>query len=244
MTTPSPLSRRLLAVGVAALLGALVAFGFTAGDPAASAEARVRLHDNVQWPEHDSVRLEILSWLDDETFNEADAAVDGALVGLDAELPRNQSFLNIVSKAEDDASAITALDVAIARLVQRDEEFSMGPWRDDLANAQASLASAAAELDQVRPAAEAGDANAINERGALTWRVEELEGAVDDAERFLAKQSPRIYQIGPTKSSDAQRFRRLRVIAASALVAALGVGAVLTLLDGRTRQSRAEPLSS
>lgn len=246
MTTPtSSNASRLLAVGVAAVLGALAAFAVTAGDPAASAEARVRLHDNVDWPEHDSVRLEILSWLDDDTFNAADAAVDGALVGLDAELPRNQSFLNVVAQADDDESAITGLNVAIARLVERDEEFTMGPWRADLASAQASLASVSAELDEVTPAAEAGDTNAINERGALTWRVEELEGAVDDAERNLAKRTPRIYQIGATKVSDAQRFRRLRVIAASAIVAGLAAGAALTLLsDRRTPRHRAEPLSS
>ena len=238
------LARVAVPMLIAALLGALAALIVTAGDPAATAEARVRLHDNVDWPEHDAVRLEILSWLDADTFNAANKAVGGSLKGLDAELPRNQSFLNVVANADDDASAITGLDVAIARLVERDEEFSMSPYRADLASAKESLASVAAELEAITPAADAGDANAINERGALTWRVEELEGAVDNAQRDLAKRTPRIYQIGETTTSDAQRFRRLRLIATSALVAALAVGAALTLIDGRKLRPRPEPLSS
>lgn len=230
------LNRRVLvalAMTSAALLGAFIALAVTASDPGAAAEARVRLHDDVDWPEHDAVRLEILGWLDEETFNATNEHVQGALHHLDAELPRNQSYLNITAKADDDESAVAAVDFAIARLTERDETFSMGPYRDDLAQAEASLSGVSAELEAVTPAAESGDVNAIAEQGALIWRVEDLEGTVDDARRQLAKRSPRIYQIGATKTSDAQRFRRLRIIAASALVAALATGAALTLLPSR-----------
>lgn len=222
-----------LTMAAAALLGAVIALALTASAPGAAAEAQVRLHDNVDWPEHDAVRLEILSWLDGDAFNAANDHVQGALHDLDAELPRNQSFLNVVAKADNDEAAVAALNFAITRLTERDDAFSMNPYRDNLAQAESTLSSVQAELDAVTPAAESGDVNAVAERGALTWRVEDLEGTVDDARRELAKRAPRIYQIGATTTSDAQRYRRLRIITASALVAGLAAGAALTLLSGR-----------
>lgn len=236
--------RNALIIVAGALLGAIIAVVATTGAPTAAAEARVRLHDSVDWPEHDAVRLEILSWLDDETFNGADELVGGALRGLDADLPRNQSFLNVVATADDDDSAMAALDFAVAQLVERDDEFSVGPSREILADAEATLAAVSNELADITPAAEAGDLNAVNERGALTWRVEELETAVDEAQRTLTATNPRIYQIGETKLSDAQRFRRLRIIAASGLVTALGVAAALTLVGSGRSRTRPTPLSS
>ena len=51
--------------------------------------------------------------------------------------------------------------------------------------AEQSLAETEAALTAITPAANDGDTDALNTKGALTWRVQELLGDVDDAQRDL-----------------------------------------------------------
>ncbi len=226
---------KLFPIFAAALLGGMLALAATAGDPGAAAVARMRLHDQVGWPEHDAVRLEVASWIDGDLIDSTNEFVGGSLDSVSTELPRNQSFFDVRATADNDQDALAAVDFVVDHLTARDAEQTFATPLATLAAAQQSLAETEAALAAITPAADDGDTDALNTKGALIWRVQELLGDVDDAQRDLDRREARIQRIGVSEISDGQRYRRLRIIAAASLVSAIGAGAVLTLLAGRTQ---------
>ncbi len=228
-------------MAVAAVLGGLLGFVLTLQDPAATAEARIRLSDSVGWPEHDAVRFEVETWIDDSLVQRTQEQVGAGFDEVIVSFPRNQAYLDIRATASTDAEAVEAVEMIVAAVLQRDDEATLGPLRATVASASSSLESVNAELADARARAESGDSIAEIEQGALIWRAEELEGALGEAQRQLSERGPRIYQIGETEPVADQSLRRLRIVGVGALLAAIAAGALLTLLAARPTREVDDP---
>ncbi|MEE9416944.1 MAG: hypothetical protein V3V01_16810 [Acidimicrobiales bacterium] len=234
------LPKTLIPVIIATIMGALVGVALAGDQPAAEATTRLSLAERVDWPTHDAVRLEIVGWLQTDEFV---ASLGIPPHRFAATLPRNQAFIDLRSQAESDSAAVEALELAISHIEASEDTVSIEPYRDTVKSAQASLRSVQAELDEVNSQIDAEETSTlINRQGSLIWRAEQLEAEIDEAQRDLDKQVPRIFQISKIEVSDGQRLRRVRIVAAAALIAALAAAAVQTLRS--SRQPVSPPLPS
>lgn len=216
---------------VAAIVGALIGIALIGDQPEAEASARLKLAERVGWPTHDSVRLEILSWVQEPEFV---SSLGLGKHGFKAELPRNQAYIDLHSQADSDADATRALKLAIEHITTREDTVSIEPFRVTVASAQATLKSVEGELEEVNAQlAEAETSTLINQQGSLIWRAEQLEAEIDEAQRDLAKQVPRILQLGENELSDGQRLHRARAVSATSLLAAITMAAIQTLRSSR-----------